>query len=60
MNLIINYDLFEIQEAQLNKLPQFQELFDETHKKKGTDDYISKIVWEVAVNFYTDSFHLKV
>ncbi|MQL98432.1 hypothetical protein Taro_031143 [Colocasia esculenta] len=34
------YDMF--MEAQLKRPPQFQELFDQTHKKKGTDDYISE------------------
>ncbi|MQL73011.1 hypothetical protein Taro_005356 [Colocasia esculenta] len=29
-------------EAQLKQPPQFQELFHQTHKKKGTNDYISE------------------
>ncbi|MQM21272.1 hypothetical protein Taro_054309 [Colocasia esculenta] len=33
-------------EVQLKRPPQFQELFDETHKKKGTNDYISENAWE--------------
>ncbi|MQM03015.1 hypothetical protein Taro_035790 [Colocasia esculenta] len=36
-------------EAQLKWPPQFQELFDQTHKKKGTDDYISQKAREVAL-----------
>ncbi|MQL80085.1 hypothetical protein Taro_012530 [Colocasia esculenta] len=35
-------------EVQLKRPPQFQELFDETHKKKGTNDYISEKAREVA------------
>ncbi|MQL69634.1 hypothetical protein Taro_001915 [Colocasia esculenta] len=35
-------------EAQLKRPPQFQELFYQTHKKKGTDDYISQKAREVA------------
>ncbi|MQM21958.1 hypothetical protein Taro_055005 [Colocasia esculenta] len=35
-------------EVQLKRPPQFQELFDETHKKKGTNDYISENAREVA------------
>ncbi|MQL93993.1 hypothetical protein Taro_026641 [Colocasia esculenta] len=35
-------------ETQLKRPPQFQELFDQTHKKKGTDDYISEKAREVA------------
>ena len=42
LNLILNYDLFKKQEAQLKWSSHFQELFDETHKKRGTDDYISE------------------
>ncbi|MQM16186.1 hypothetical protein Taro_049138 [Colocasia esculenta] len=38
-------------EAQLKRPPQFQELFDQTHKKKGTDDYISQKAWEVAESY---------
>ncbi|MQM07678.1 hypothetical protein Taro_040523 [Colocasia esculenta] len=38
-------------EAQLKPPPQFQELFDQTHKKKGTDDYISQKAWEVAESY---------
>ncbi|MQL83609.1 hypothetical protein Taro_016092 [Colocasia esculenta] len=33
--------------VQLKRPPQFQELFDETHKKKGTNDYISEKAREV-------------
>ncbi|MQL82544.1 hypothetical protein Taro_015009, partial [Colocasia esculenta] len=35
-------------EVQVKRPPQFQELFYETHKKKGTNYYISKKSWEVA------------
>ncbi|MQL68644.1 hypothetical protein Taro_000914 [Colocasia esculenta] len=45
-------------EVQLKRPPQFQELFNETHKKKGTNDYISEKAREVAVSVYTNSFHL--
>ncbi|MQL96668.1 hypothetical protein Taro_029345, partial [Colocasia esculenta] len=38
-------------EAQLKRPPQFQELFDETHKKKGTDDCISEKAREVAESY---------
>ncbi|MQL96161.1 hypothetical protein Taro_028841 [Colocasia esculenta] len=38
-------------EVQLKRPPQFQELFDETHKKKGTKDYISEKAWEVAESY---------
>ncbi|MQL85026.1 hypothetical protein Taro_017533 [Colocasia esculenta] len=38
-------------EAQLKRPPQFQALFDETHKKKGTDDYISENAREVAESY---------
>ncbi|MQM21389.1 hypothetical protein Taro_054428 [Colocasia esculenta] len=38
-------------EAQLKPPPQFQELFDQTHKKKGTDDYISQKAREVAESY---------
>ncbi|MQM10491.1 hypothetical protein Taro_043385 [Colocasia esculenta] len=37
-------------EVQLKWPPQFQELFDETHKKKGTNDYISEKAREVAAS----------
>ncbi|MQL98053.1 hypothetical protein Taro_030755 [Colocasia esculenta] len=40
-----------VQEAQLKWPPQFQELFYQTHKKKGTDDYISEKAWEVAESY---------
>ncbi|MQM12459.1 hypothetical protein Taro_045384 [Colocasia esculenta] len=41
---------FETHKARLLKRPpQFQEFFDETHKKKGTDDYISEKAQEVAL-----------
>ncbi|MQM22594.1 hypothetical protein Taro_055649, partial [Colocasia esculenta] len=38
-------------EVQLKQAPQFQELFDETHKKKGTDDYISEKAREIAESY---------
>ncbi|MQM10034.1 hypothetical protein Taro_042923, partial [Colocasia esculenta] len=38
-------------EAQLKRPPQFQELFYQTHKKKGTDDYISQKAREVAESY---------
>ncbi|MQL76392.1 hypothetical protein Taro_008792 [Colocasia esculenta] len=38
-------------EVQLKRPPQFQELFDETHKKKWTNDYISENAWEVAESY---------
>ncbi|MQM02622.1 hypothetical protein Taro_035388 [Colocasia esculenta] len=38
-------------EVQLKQPPQFQELFDETHKKTGTNDYISEKAWEVAESY---------
>ncbi|MQL94171.1 hypothetical protein Taro_026826, partial [Colocasia esculenta] len=38
-------------EAQLKRPPQFQELFDQTHKKKGTDDYISQKAREVVESY---------
>ncbi|MQL84451.1 hypothetical protein Taro_016963, partial [Colocasia esculenta] len=37
--------------VQLKRPPQFQELFDETHKKKGTNDYISEKAREVAESY---------
>ncbi|MQL92343.1 hypothetical protein Taro_024965, partial [Colocasia esculenta] len=51
VNLIIKCDLFEKDEAQLKRPPQFQELFDETHKKKGTYYYISEKAREVADSY---------
>ncbi|MQM09176.1 hypothetical protein Taro_042044, partial [Colocasia esculenta] len=38
-------------EAQLKRPPQFQGIFDQTHKKKGTDDYISQKAREVAESY---------
>ncbi|MQL89296.1 hypothetical protein Taro_021859 [Colocasia esculenta] len=38
-------------EVQLKRPPQFQELFDETYKKKGTNDYISEKAREVAESY---------
>ncbi|MQM21225.1 hypothetical protein Taro_054261 [Colocasia esculenta] len=38
-------------EVQFKRPPQFQELFDETHKKKGTNDYISEKAREVAESY---------
>ncbi|MQL86399.1 hypothetical protein Taro_018933 [Colocasia esculenta] len=38
-------------EVQCKRPPQFQELFDETHKKKGTNDYISEKAREVAESY---------
>ncbi|MQL79129.1 hypothetical protein Taro_011567 [Colocasia esculenta] len=40
-----------ISEVQFKRPPQFQELFDETHKKKGMNDYISKKAQEVAESY---------
>ncbi|MQL94353.1 hypothetical protein Taro_027004, partial [Colocasia esculenta] len=37
--------------AQLKRPPQFQELFDQIHKNKGTDDYISQKAREVAESY---------
>ncbi|MQL68209.1 hypothetical protein Taro_000488 [Colocasia esculenta] len=38
-------------EVQFKRPPQFQELFDETHKKKGANDYISEKAQEVAESY---------
>ncbi|MQL88859.1 hypothetical protein Taro_021431 [Colocasia esculenta] len=38
-------------EVQLKRPPQFQELFDKTHKKKGTNYYISEKAREVAESY---------
>ncbi|MQL89422.1 hypothetical protein Taro_021990 [Colocasia esculenta] len=38
-------------ENELKRLPTFQEVFDRTHKKKGTDQYISDRVREVAESY---------
>ncbi|MQM23079.1 hypothetical protein Taro_056140, partial [Colocasia esculenta] len=38
-------------EVQFKQPPQFQKLFDETHKKKGTNDYISEKAQEVAESY---------
>ncbi|MQL71388.1 hypothetical protein Taro_003712 [Colocasia esculenta] len=38
-------------EVQLKQPPQFQELFDETHKKKETNDYISEKAREIAESY---------
>ncbi|MQM16482.1 hypothetical protein Taro_049439 [Colocasia esculenta] len=38
-------------ETQLKRPPQFQELFDQTHKKTGTNDYISEKAREVAESY---------
>ncbi|MQM21439.1 hypothetical protein Taro_054479 [Colocasia esculenta] len=38
-------------EAQLKRPPQFQELFYQTHRKKGKDDYISEKAREVAESY---------
>ncbi|MQM10815.1 hypothetical protein Taro_043715 [Colocasia esculenta] len=40
-----------VQEVQFKRPPQFQVLFDETHKKKGTNDYISKKAREVEESY---------
>ncbi|MQM07330.1 hypothetical protein Taro_040168 [Colocasia esculenta] len=37
-------------EKELKRLPTFQEVFDRTHKKKGTDQYISDRAREVAAD----------
>ncbi|MQM09928.1 hypothetical protein Taro_042813, partial [Colocasia esculenta] len=38
-------------EKELKRLPTFQEVFDRTHKKKGTDQYISDRAQEVAESY---------
>ncbi|MQM07072.1 hypothetical protein Taro_039907 [Colocasia esculenta] len=38
-------------ETQLKRPPHFHELFDQTHKKKETDDYISERAREVAESY---------
>ncbi|MQM19829.1 hypothetical protein Taro_052842 [Colocasia esculenta] len=38
-------------EKELKRLPTFQEVFDRTHKKKGTDQYISDRAREVAESY---------
>ncbi|MQL78613.1 hypothetical protein Taro_011046 [Colocasia esculenta] len=38
-------------EVQFKRPPQFRELFDETNKKKGADDYISEKAREVAESY---------
>ncbi|MQL99408.1 hypothetical protein Taro_032133, partial [Colocasia esculenta] len=38
-------------ENELKRLPTFQEVFDRTHKKKGTDQYISDRAREVAESY---------
>ncbi|MQM22783.1 hypothetical protein Taro_055842, partial [Colocasia esculenta] len=38
-------------ETQLKRPPQFQELFDQTHKKKGTNDYITEKAREVVESY---------
>ncbi|MQL81858.1 hypothetical protein Taro_014329 [Colocasia esculenta] len=38
-------------EKELKRLPTFQEVFDRTHKKKGTDQYISNRALEVAESY---------
>ncbi|MQL79778.1 hypothetical protein Taro_012225 [Colocasia esculenta] len=38
-------------EVQLKRPPQFQELFDETHKKEVTNDYINEKAREVAESY---------
>ncbi|MQL82087.1 hypothetical protein Taro_014552 [Colocasia esculenta] len=38
-------------EKELRRLPTFQEVFDKTHKKKGTDQYISDRAREVAESY---------
>ncbi|MQM16541.1 hypothetical protein Taro_049499 [Colocasia esculenta] len=46
----VSFSMYKTQlEAQLKRPPQFQELFYQTHKKKGTDDYISEKVQKVAI-----------
>ncbi|MQL79502.1 hypothetical protein Taro_011938 [Colocasia esculenta] len=40
-----------ILEKELKRPPTFQEVFDKTHKKKGTDQYISDRVREVAESY---------
>ncbi|MQM04199.1 hypothetical protein Taro_036993 [Colocasia esculenta] len=36
---------------ELKRPPTFQEVFDKTHKKKGTDQYISDRAREVAESY---------
>ncbi|MQL84921.1 hypothetical protein Taro_017433 [Colocasia esculenta] len=38
-------------ENELKRPPTFQEVFDKTHKKKGTDQYISDRAREVAESY---------
>ncbi|MQL78869.1 hypothetical protein Taro_011306 [Colocasia esculenta] len=38
-------------EKELKRPPTFQEVFDKTHKKKGTDQYISDRAREVAESY---------
>ncbi|MQM13336.1 hypothetical protein Taro_046262 [Colocasia esculenta] len=38
-------------EKELKRPPTFQEVFDKTHKKKGMDQYISDIAWEVVESY---------
>ncbi|MQL81371.1 hypothetical protein Taro_013841 [Colocasia esculenta] len=40
-----------IQEKEIKRPPTFQEVFDKTHKKKGTYQYISDRAWEVAESY---------
>ncbi|MQM23102.1 hypothetical protein Taro_056164 [Colocasia esculenta] len=56
------------EEAQLKRAPQFQQLFYQTHKKKGMGDYISEKAREVAESnsrgmdkgYMDDSQHLEL
>ncbi|MQL83720.1 hypothetical protein Taro_016214 [Colocasia esculenta] len=46
-------------EKELKRPPTFQEVFDKTHKKKGTDQYISDKAREVAINITLSFFLLE-
>ncbi|MQL81941.1 hypothetical protein Taro_014400, partial [Colocasia esculenta] len=39
-------------EKELKRPLSFQEVFDKSHKKKGTDQYISDRAREVAISIY--------
>ncbi|MQM01316.1 hypothetical protein Taro_034069, partial [Colocasia esculenta] len=45
------YDGTLQKEKELKRPPTFQEVFDKTHKKKGTDQYISDRSREVAESY---------
>ncbi|MQM21013.1 hypothetical protein Taro_054043 [Colocasia esculenta] len=39
---------------ELERAPTFRELFDRTHKRKGTDDYVSESARTIAINRYVE------